>query len=87
MSDDNAANEVIKPPKLVRLTLEEERSPAWQKVKQFIQQELDASIVALCTDLDPIKTARVRGRISVLNLVAALEETPAPSTVDEVDED
>ncbi len=70
----------------VKLTHEEELSPAWMKVSRYVNEQLALARTALESDADPIVTAKLRGRIASLNLIAALG-IPAPLIVEEEEPD
>lgn len=62
----------------MRLTDEERASPAWQKLRRYMEDELATLRIANdASDLDPISTARLRGRIAELKTLLALGK-PAP---------
>lgn len=63
------------------LTVEDQRSPAWRKIKAYVQAELEIARRSLERDITPEQTAKLRGQIRSMNALLALDESQAPEAV------
>lgn len=63
-----------------RLDLNERQSPAWARLRRHMEAKLEQLRRQNDNDLDPIKTARLRGSIGTLKNLLALG-SPDPAMV------
>lgn len=70
----------------MKLTYDEKNSPAWKKVKEYVEVELKALRSQLERDNDMEKTSKLRGRIRSLVLLLSLETDPATVVEEDVEE-
>ncbi len=61
-----------------RLTAAETNSPLWSELSQFLAKRLSVLRAENDNDIDPIKTARLRGKIAFAKELLALASEPAP---------
>lgn len=67
----------------LRLDVTEAALPAWQKVRAYVDTRLGALDLMLRADLDPVETAKMRGRITELErLIRELDPSKAPPLMD-----
>jgi len=67
----------------LRLNATEAALPAWQKVREYADTRLEGLDNLLRSDLDPIDTAKVRGRIAEIErLIMSLDPSRAPMPAD-----
>lgn len=64
-----------------QLTPNELRTSTWRKLKEHLDARLVALRVKNEDDLDPVKTARVRGEIKVIKDLLALDASSDPAMV------
>lgn len=69
------------------LTLEDQRSPTWRKIKAYVQTELEIARRSLERDITPEQTAKLRGQIRSMNAVLALGDSQALEPVVEEEPD
>lgn len=81
MSDDTeVAEKAIKQPPEFRLDLNDRNSPTWAKLKRHLEAQIEKLRAQNDNDLDPVKTAKLRGRIAGLKNLLALG-SPDPAMV------
>lgn len=62
---------------------EDLRSPCWRKIKEHCEAELAQLRVDLESDLEPVRTAKVRGQIRAYVLLLAFGSHQTLATVEE----
>lgn len=68
---------------MIMFTQEDLRSPCWRKIKEHCEAELAQLRVDLESDLEPVRTAKVRGQIRTHVLLLALGNAPTLAIVEE----
>lgn len=59
------------------------QSGTWLKLKEYLRTRIAEHRNENDEDLDPVKTARLRGRIDEDKILLALDQAPAQETVDD----
>lgn len=67
------------------LTLDDTRSTTWLKLKKYMEAERDRLRARNDSDLPPLETQTVRGRILQLKNLLDLAHKPAPAESDEAE--
>ena len=63
------------------LTAAEKQSALWIKIRDHMNERLDTHRRKNDGDLEPIPTARLRGRIAEIQVLLAMEKDPDPAQV------
>jgi hypothetical protein len=62
----------------MKLEAHEKQTALWQKLESYIEQRIDTLRRMNDSELDPIQTARLRGRIVELKALVALSKDEQP---------